>query len=691
MSALDTLLENLEAKLTQTAHGDKVDNYEVDGIDLRKRAPNAIEWVVGPQFLNKPSLYVFTRQYQVIRDFFQLRCPICNKGDGDCWGKTEDELRAEVLLVYSEALHEDHCPKCGCTRLMLIEEKLLRPYNTMIGIAGMRSGKSVCAGFIGTYLRHIYTTLGIERRGILHDFFRVLATQYLELAFVASTATQSKDTIWANFFNQCAESPWFKAYRIWVKTKEALQTKIKGILNWRYNENTDSIEDGWCMFNCVSLHSNSGSLAGRTRVGFLVDELSRFGTGESKLSGDEVWAVFDHSLKTVRGAVMVEHLPDVWMGTAIAISSPMSIDDKTMQLFAQSQDLPNEYGWRYATWDFNPKQPRANFDADYAKDPVTAERDFGANPPNGTTPLIANPLAYWSSIDLTAKPSARFESYQYTDKSGRDYKAAKVESADLLATRPLYIFGDAGLSFDQFALSACSAVWLPAGAQKDAADFARDREDQHFGKRPEPMVAMSPDAELTLVCYHEWSLRIIPERGRQVWFESIVDIIRALLQKRNIVKVAFDHWNSQATLQQLGDLGIATETLSLKVDDFSRAVQDAYLGRLRLLPPAPDDLISLDASGALKMGKQGEFLSAPGAALYEMLKLERTEDLKRVFNPNKGKVIGRNSDDVANTLVGAHRLVQESMGKVKTSERQNRLAKELAGAARWRGSVGRGW
>jgi len=688
-----SFIEELEQKLQAKFTGVKSKSFYVeDGIDLKRRAPNAIAWVAGKEFLNQPKIYTHRRQYQVIRDFFQLRCPICNRGTPDCWNKTTEELKAEVLLEFNEARQEDVCGGCGLSRSELEDDGLLRRYDTMVGIAGMRSGKSVCAGFIGTYLRHILTVLGIEGKGALHNIFNILPTQPLELGFVATTNTQSNQTIWANFFNQCKDSPWFKAYVKWVKRRENEQPKIQGVKNWRYNENESLIEDGWAFFNCASLHSNSSSLAGRTRVGFLVDELSRFNTGESKMGADEVWAVFEHSLKTVRGAKLKYKGIPAFLGCAITVTSPISIEDKAMLLYNQGRTLPSWFVWKYPTWLFNPEQPRENFDVDYAADTVMAERDFGANPPNASTPLVEQPLLYAAGIDWTAKPTASFSYYEHVTPTGQQYVAARYEHSIVNQSRPLYIFGDAGVRFDQFALVACSARWIDGLRKYDAADIENDRVQRHLDYlmqrapgSPEP----DPFKELALVTYHEWSLRIIPSQTQSVWFDSVVEIIREISKRRKIAMVGFDHWNSQSTLQQIQQMNIPTQIVSLKAEDHLRLVQDVYTYRCRPLPWLESDGMTLDEFGTLKLTTEGENLSSEAATTYELFRLERSEDLKRVFNPRKGKVRGRDSEDLANCFVGAHRLVQESLGLTRPDRKIEKQSREIAGAARFRGGLAR--
>ena len=685
--SFDSYLDSLQEKLKQRVDGTvSADFYFEDGVDLRKRAPNAVVWVSSPDYLNIPELYDFPRQYQILRDYHQLRCPICNTGSNDCWGKTPAQLRAETLLEWDESIEEDVCPRCKSTRSELEDDGLLHRYDSLVGIAGMRSGKSVVAGFEGTYQRHVFTTLAIAGRGTLHRYFGTLPTQPLEMAFVATTSTQSNQTIWANFFNQCKASPWFKRYVTWVKKRESEQPSLPGVRKWRYNENADAIEDGWCFFNCVSLHSNSGSLAGRTRLSFFVDELARFNTGDSKLSADEVWAVFDHSLKTVRGAKLSNPKIPAFVGTALTVTSPISIEDKALVLYNQGKTLANWYVWKYPTWLFNPKQPRENFDTDYATDPIMAERDFGANPPNASTPLVEQPHLYVNTIDKTAVPTASFEMYDHQTPTGVRYIGAKIKGGDI-GGPPLFIFGDAGVTFDQFGLVACSPRWLAPLERKDRVDIEQDRIQSHMDLIAGVRRAPDEKRDLTIVTYHEWSLRLLPTIDKLVWFESVVDIIRELQKKRKIAMVAFDNWNSQATMQQIQQMGIPTQSMNVTAEDFRRAVQDAYTYRLRLLPWDEEDGLSLNEFGTLQMAKEGENLSAAGATVYEMLRLERSEDLKRVYNPNKGKVRGRNSNDLASCLVGAHRLVQESLGLTRPDRRVEKQSREVSQSAGFSGRV----
>jgi len=697
--SLDTLFDDLSLKISDITSKGYVENeYVINNVDLRVRAKNAIDWITNEKFLNIPSLWQHVRQYEVIRDFFQLRCPCCNKGNPDCWGKEPAQLKAEILMEWDVSLQEDVCPKCRTTRMEFLLDGLFSYYDTMIGIAGMRSGKSVVAGMIGTYIRHVFTTIGIYEKGLIHRLFQLLPTQNLEIAFVATTATQAKETIWVNFQLQCQASPWFKNYVEWVKKKEAMQITPLGQRKWEYKELEDSITDDWLMINCFSLNSNSAGMAGRTRLAFFIDELSRFGTGDSKMGADEIWAVFEHSLKTIRGGRTRLGFKEPWYGTGVAISSPISIEDKTMVLYNQSTDSDDTFGWKYPTWLFNPYQPRESFDADYKRDPIMAERDFGANPPNATNPLVMDPIRFWQSIDQTAKPTALYCMIYPIDKSKREYVGAELETSVIDQKSFLYIFGDASKSFDQFGLVACSGMWLPSFTEVSQAEKMEMEARRFGGSHPQSNEHLvggyylrgpgyQPAETKTLVTVHEWSLRIIPEPNKPVWFESILDILKKLVKYRKVAMVAFDTWNSESTLQKISDMGIATQNISLKMDDYIRAVQDTMLGRLRLLPPRESDKLSIDEHGVMKIGSDVAKMSGEGATIFELLKLERDKTLTQVSNPRKGLVRGVNSDDLALCLVGAHRLVQESAGIVSNDRREIQRAKEATGAGDFVGGL----
>jgi hypothetical protein len=105
-----------------------------------RRAANQVQFIESPEFLAGPKLY--PEQYAVVRDFFELLCPFCNDAN-DINSIPREE---QVLFEYNV------CPGCG-TRKEDIIESLVFP-NTMVGVVGMRSGKSMCVAMICAAYTH---------------------------------------------------------------------------------------------------------------------------------------------------------------------------------------------------------------------------------------------------------------------------------------------------------------------------------------------------------------------------------------------------------------------------------------------------------------------------------------------------------------------------------------------------------
>lgn len=615
-------------------------------------APNAIEWCVSQEYLNLESIYHHVRQYQIIRDFFQLRCPLptCNDQDEqsrDCWGKTRSYLESENLLVWSDEYCEDVCPKCKSTRSELTADGLLVRYNQLHLICGMRSGKSSLASIMGTYVEHRIINVGHSYPGGLSAYFKQMPRQPFEIAFTASTEVQAADTIWAKFVSLRGESPWFQEYIKWIKKLELDQNTINGAKPWTYEERDKYIVNGYLNVKINSMNSNSSGMAGRTRIASFIDELSRFDSRDSPRSADEAYRVLENSLRTVRSAVYnSKELP--WLGCMISISSPISEDDKGMRLLRDAPKIKGMYYGHYATWDFNPDQPRSMFDDDFEKDPIGAMRDFGAQPPTSASPLISDPNRFKEmAIDNTLSPTATFSKVIHVDRLGIEYVSAVVESAKLLRDADRYIAFDAGVSFDQFSAACVHGEWV----------------ESQDGKQ--------------LVTVYDWVLRLVPEvrPRRDIWFEFVIAMLERLRKYVIISRVNFDRWQSTYLIQQIRDRGIMATVKGTTVDMYSKFLNDVNYGKVRMLPPLPSD-----------EGREPTEMSAQALAFYELVRLERSADLKKVWNPRKGKRRGYDSDDVAQVVVHANHMLQSTISDTNMSNSpESRLKREVLGGSRWDG------
>lgn len=679
---------------------------------LSRLAPNVIEWVTGSEYWNVTSTFEHWRQYQILRDLFNLRCRICNPNTPeavDCWGKSRTELESEVLLVWSEDVGDFVCPKCRTTQYEFFADGLMRPYNEAVVIAGMRSGKSYLGGHIGGYIEHCCSALSVRSRGYLQRYLRQEKSEWFEVTFAASTATQAQQTIYAKYREMRAGSPWMNRYVGWVREQERRQ--IGQGEKWSYRINDDAILDGWAKVRYNRVASDSSGIAGKTRIMSSIDEWARLMDTEGTRSSLELYRVLNQSLKTVRANVDSHKLPP-FLGMMVNVTSPLAQDDPAMQTFIKATDgtLSRTYGWKGPTWKFNPQLGREAFDEEFAKDPVGAERDYGANPPNAETPFVDDPIRFWKTIDWNKKPVVSFTETYLTDKTEKSYIGAEVAKCDLDIENTYYLFGDAGLNWDSFALVGGHPEWMDAS--EVTPDFGGKDVDvtvnletgrikppgmdviwpEELGTYVQPNVGPdgpqwgkrltgrigNPDSYQgqILVTVIDFATRIIPSHSRDIWFQSIVNVVADLKSRIRIASIFFDHWNSPASIQQIRDIGIPADTKTLRPESFMSFLRMAYNGRLRMLPPSPDDLVAITRSGSLQLGTSQELMSGSSIALVELMKLNRSADLRRFFNPAKGVVRGRDSDDIARCVVGVHQAVQDSIvDDLSNSKKRQELRK----------------
>lgn len=614
---------------------------------LTRPAPNVIQWCVAPEFANSPSLYDYQRSYEIIRDVFQLRCPICNpRGEAaaSCWGKTRAELEDEHLLEWAPDVGEDVCPKCGTPRSDFEADGLLKPINALHLVCGQRSGKSITAALIGTYVEHRALTLAHATPGGLHGYFGLTIKDPLDMAFLASNEAQSKDTIWAKYRAYREQAPWFRRYTAWVKEEQRIQDTPPGMERWVYTETDREIrnEHPDCKLIINSLNSNSAGLRGKTRIFGGLDEVSHMKSGDSPQSADEIYRAIENSLQTIRSRTkLVDGLP--WFGLMCSVTSPKSKDDKGMRLLKEADRVEGMLAYHFATWDFNPYEPRENFNDLYAKDPVGAERDFGANPPMAAHPLIHDVGRFRSLIiDDTLAPACEFDT-PYFEDNGHSYVGLLTRNPTNRFKTSHYVAIDAGKNFDAFS-GACA--------------------------HGEVIVDPTSGAQRTVTVY-DWIFRILPAKGTEVYYDHVYAVIKDLQRYMPIQRVEFDRWNSTQLIQQIRQIGIAAEQTSLKNLDWIRFRQDAYAGLVRTFAPAPGEYD--DATGEYIV--EPPIMHPHTCALYELEGLEEDPETQKVYNPRKGLERGYNSNDTAQVMVHVHKMVQEVGYSQKNDDRSRRAAK----------------
>ncbi len=729
-SKVESILDGLNAS---DISADKEFQY------LRQPAPNIIEWVTDVERWNVPSTFQYWGQYQQLRDFFNLRCRICNSQHPDkvsCWGKSRSYLESEVLLVWSMDYQDFVCPKCRTTMQEFREDGLITAWEEMVSIIGMRSGKSYMGAHIGGYLEHVAATFGLEKPGTLQRRLGQEKSEWFEINFVASTEKQAEKTIYSKFRQMRRNSPWMNRYMNWVKKKEQLQVGVRD--PWRYAVTDEEIRDGYLQIRVNKLSSDSSGIAGATRLAVFLDEWARLIDGTGTRSASELYRVLNAGLKTIRSATMLDPSLPFFLGALVAITSAVATDDPAMVTYekAKAGRLKKTFAVKKATWEFNPFQPRDAFDGEFERDAVAADRDFGSNPPAAITPFIEDTARFWKAIDWEHRPVATFTPTYPTDSHDREYVGVALDQCKLDHVNNYSIFGDAGLSLDTFSLACGHPKWVPItdidgdiegenpiidssgriipmdqggvvwpeeigtfhrpdrGADAEfISRMHQDRASMLMHSSSTPASGRPYEHKGEVLCTQvDFCLRIIPQKDKNVWFDSIITLIQDLKLRINIGTVCFDRWNSVSTIQQIRSMGIHSYEVTLRIDDFLKFRDMAYNGRVFLLPPDKEDQVSVDEDGKLHIGTQQEHMSGHGVSLVELMKLSRSTDLKKVYNIHKGKVRGRDSDDVARCIIGLHHMIQNSIvDETASTKRKKNLRKRLeANESSMSGSVFKG-
>jgi len=568
----------------------------IDNISLVV-APNAVVFIESPKFLSAPKL--FPTQYEVIRDFFELLCPNCND--------LARIITMKDVPREQQVLFEHHvCPQCKVKKWTIHQE--FKYYNEFVGVMGMRSGKSFLAACISSYMVHEFLCIeNLQRELGLPD------GQLLDIAFVATSAEQSEETVYGQFKGLYRNSPWFQ------KLKKELILLEKQGANYRkgelYRENDTDLHFAFKNLKIEAMHSNSQSLVGHTRLGAVIDELARFDAGASKRGGDEVYRAMKRSLTTISSLVERRrqtfndyNFPDARL---INISSPMFEDDKIMRLLQEAEFSNKMFTAHKTTFIANPTVHRDDPDIveQFIRDPIGAERDYNANPPGANSPFISDPRLIDMCIDNTRQSIFTVkEKYFEVVTQGIEFKYISliVEKVRFNNLHRYAIHCDPGRKHDSF----CIAI-----GHLDGTNVIIDG-----------------------------ALEVKPVRSRTqsrlVHFPSMVDLIIGLRPRMTIEVVAYDHWNSADQIDRLRQHGILAVGKTIDREDHIKFLDSMTYNKISF--PAKE----IDRSHI----NYAEERNVPCAkALYELRHL--SDSGTKVDHPKNG------SNDMIQCYIGVHRLL----------------------------------
>jgi hypothetical protein len=600
-----------------------------------ERAPNAVIFIESPKYLDGPTLHY--PQFEVVRDFFELLCPVCN--DIERIRSVKDVPREEQILF-----QYNMCPKCGMDKLK--NGPAFNGFNELVGVVGMRGGKSVLVACMSACIVH--DLLCVDN---LQEKLGLVKAQEIDGAFVAASGEQASETIYGHFRGFYDNSPWFQNYRKALMNLELSDPNYKrGELYWQ----TDSyIHFRDKHIRIKSLTSNSSSIAGKTRIFAVIDELARMDAGESKRSATEVYRVLKVSLMTIKAAVDrlrrqgIFGVPDA---TMFCISSPMYDDDKSMQLLRQAEKSKKMFAFHRATWEFNPDITQEDLADEYALDPIGAERDYGANPPGAENPFVRNKDIIEICIDKDRKSIVIVKDEMFTETIG-EYKFNYIKPVitDLFYRNlnEYVIHCDPGQNNDSFCMAIGhkdkeNIVYIDGALEcrpiPKNNKFNMEPREVYFPAMPELVLEMARKLSLKYISYDRWNSTDHIHRLRErkiVAFQKNIsrDDHIAFLNAMTAGTVRFPNRESEALdpattrnipcakalweLRRLNDNGVKVDHLPGKTNDMIQC----YIGVYRLLAH-PEAVISVpEMVAGQRKERQGQYASS-GRKLGSVIRMK---------------------------------------------------------------------
>lgn len=558
---------NLSAEDMVTGFGSKLKKCVLDralqGIPQIKLSTdfrtfkNIIHFVTSPDGLAMNTLYNFNRQYQYCRDFYGLLCPECNVPGPDpnmpydCWGKSPTQLQEDILLEKNTAGHYE-CPQCG----KLQSELAIPSFKELIGVCGMRSGKTVLAALILLYELHCDLLLENPQKT-----WGLAPGQEVYFTVATTQGEQAKDTIFAAIDGILSNSPWFIRY-INALRQGAKAQNIS--FDSVFVKNLSEIRFLHKQLFVDLTGSNSAGIAGKTRKVCVVDEVARFVETESRMGVDAVYDTLKASLLTLsqHGSKM------------ICISSPWYKTDKIMRLKDDALrnieeaktkgKMPSILVFHHPTWDFNPniKFEDEFIQTEFQKNPVAARRDFGADPPGAADPWMPDEWRIDECIDPEIPQLVHSRDFTHTliikgKQSSMVAKGVDDMVLDLPTTKHVAIACDPGHRHDSFG--------MVMGYVK-AIRTARGIEEHLF-----------------VGSVLDWVPREKPRV--EVDFRNVLQVLKKFANHWHVDKVVYDQWNSVLQIQELQAVGIDAEKIPLKKEDWDLLAALFYNKQIHLLHP----------------------------------------------------------------------------------------------------------
>lgn len=521
-----SILENLKKNNLDPSIFDTIDERDFP------KAPNFLEFAIGPQFLNT---LILPRQIQIGSYLFCDFCPRCSKP-----GYIDTLFDQSVGNIRDNMVFLTHgiCPKCKVTRYELNRTKEVIFRNELVGVAGQRSGKTKLVGLLAAYVNHRFLKIPSPIRT-----YNQTSGDILSGTFSALSLDHSYKNLWQSFKGFMEGSPWFQNYHRFLRGEE----KRLGIELLHELKTSVFYGHKHLMWNATG--SQDRKMRGETRIFAAIDELGWMISDEQKtdlqnMNADAIYTALSNSLTTMRTKffhVYTENNFDIPPILMANISSPSSVKDKIMRLLKDAKRNDRIYAFHYATWECNPDYTYESLREDQAHiDEVTFNRDFGCEPPLAANPYLSEPKSIDKIATGTAITNLGVNVYTEKDFLGDFYQSIKLITHKTDKLVPRLVSFDLGSLKNSLAI----CVFSLTPDLKPRLDFA---------------VVVRPDP-----------VRKIRANIAKVFEDFTVPLVTSF----NIKHAFFDRWQSLDQIERLKGMGVnaAVHSLTYKEMDSLRGM-----------------------------------------------------------------------------------------------------------------------
>jgi hypothetical protein len=182
------------------------------------------------------------------------------------------------------------------------------------------------------------------------EFYQLARGTPIFVLMVAYNEDQALDALFSRVRSLIGSSPFFRAQRLNL-TADTIHFLDKNVV-------------------LRAAGANSAGLVGRDLKCLILDEVARYKSSSGGITSG--WSVYQQLSKGTRSFGV--------KGYRVLISSPWVEGDIIHTMYEKAKSNSNILAYWLPTWEMNPKITRESLNEEYKKDPITAERDFGAIP-----------------------------------------------------------------------------------------------------------------------------------------------------------------------------------------------------------------------------------------------------------------------------------------------------------------------